>query len=346
LCAAQRGMPGPRQPLPILQRPAKLTFRAKRSHAELHLAARTIQHVARQNIRRKWFDSLQEGRTKIYVQKHTAAALDGAAVLMQSAYRRRVARQTRQDKVDERQVDEYNRMRAQKNMTFKPRFPPSYYRASAALIQTSIRARKEPKSGKSLKANALFRWATLRRYYRAGGVRTAVSAFDLPPIVFKPHLSQADAQRVRALRARSTSTAQCGSGAGASGSTAASPGSSTSLPSHAAAETSNAAPQLPGLSAVVAEPIMAVPEWLDATAESQQQAESAFLLADTSGDGLVDEAELVALIMKLLKEEDRAKIETFVVQFRPEDGTEISLDFDDFVDVYNRFMKLRECGIC
>jgi len=60
----------------------------------------------------------------------------------------------------------------------------------------------------------------------------------------------------------------------------------------------------------------------------------------------VDEGELVVLIMRMLTlgESERPKVEAFVATFRPEDGSALELDFDDFVDVYNRVCEARSCG--
>jgi len=327
----------------------KLTFRQKVPQRELTYAAIKIQAAVRKRIRGNLYRAIDQGSAKVYVQKHAAAAITGAAILVQSAYRRYEAARKRQDLVEERNVDEYNRQRPQKQFAFKPRYPPSYYRASATLIQTRVRAKRaasvEPAD------QAIRRWEKLRRYYKAGGVRSVAAAFEKSAIVFKPRLSQSDAQRVRAIRrGYSSGSANNAYGEGQKAhrppaAPAVSVASRTSPASLMAAEARAPAASPPALAMPTAS-VLAVPEWLDEATERQQQAESAFFQADTSGDGLVDEGELVVLIMRMLTlgESERPKVEAFVATFRPEDGSALELDFDDFVDVYNRVCEARSCG--
>ena len=99
---------------------------------------------------------------------------------------------------------------------------------------------------------------------------------------------------------------------------------------------------------MVAEAALAVPEWADATAERQQHAESAFMLADTSGDGLVDEGELLVLCEGLVTKHGanvaRSALEAFLRGFRTEPSTPLELDFEAFVDVYNAFLLAQQRG--
>jgi hypothetical protein len=68
-------------------------------------------------------------------------------------------------------------------------------------------------------------------------------------------------------------------------------------------------------------------------------AEYMFQLADTSGDGLVDEEELLVLSVKLMKKKgqvaDETDLRTFVTTQRPHPETPAEFDFDAFVGVYN-----------
>lgn len=338
--------PWSQQPIESRARPlpTRVTFKARIPRWQLQSAARAIQNVARRRIRQRLYDAVEQGR--IFQPKHAASALDGAAVFVQAAFRRQRAVRVRKDLADERAVDEYNRARRQKKFTFKPHHPPSYYRASAALIQTRYRALK---ANDQERAVAVRRWETVRRHYGKSGARAAIRALSAPPIVFKPRMCQADAQRVKGMRSSSRG-GKLVAGQGRAATTA--PDASTSAqyatnevaPAATGAASSAVHAPAPAAALMVAEAALAVPEWADATAERQQHAESAFMLADTSGDGIVDEGELIALLVRLLQVDDITKVAAFVQQFRPGDGTDISLDFDDFVDVFNTFSAARERG--
>ena len=75
--------------------------------------------------------------------------------------------------------------------------------------------------------------------------------------------------------------------------------------------------------------------------DRQQEAEDSFLLADTSGDGYVDEDELLVLCEQILGKQnravDRATLAQYLTTFREEPDTPLNLDFDAFVSVYNSF---------
>ena len=81
---------------------------------------------------------------------------------------------------------------------------------------------------------------------------------------------------------------------------------------------------------------------------SQAEAEDAFLLADTSGDGLVDEDELLVLLQQLSRKRMLIVADEvllgYVRTFRKEASTPLNLDFDDFVDVYNKFVHAQASG--
>jgi len=349
--------------------PRALTFKQKIPQWRIVSAACVIQAFVRRRMRENVYSALDHGRSKLYVQKHAAAAMDGAAIFMQKHYRRRKAMRERQDLADEKRVHEYNQ---QKRFSFKPRYPPSYYRASAAVIQAKTRARQASNAGDQ--ASALARWERLRRLYRTGGAQTVITALEAPPVVFKPRLSQADALRVKRMRSvkggsnpilvarnspsRTKSappTAPIRVAIASSSGSSCSGSSSRGAGADGAGQRSDLAPTLPPTAAAAtlqpaavaaAAGMPEVPMWLEEADERQQEAESYFLLADTSGDGLVDEGELVVLIMKILKLEpaDQPKVEAFVARFRPDDGSGIELDFDDFVDVYNSFTEARKRG--
>ena len=83
--------------------------------------------------------------------------------------------------------------------------------------------------------------------------------------------------------------------------------------------------------------------------QSQAQAEDDFLLADTSGDGLVDEGELVVLFSTLLQRRGEAIVDEgllagYLLRFRTEAQTPLELDFDSFVNVYNSFLEAQQSG--
>ena len=85
------------------------------------------------------------------------------------------------------------------------------------------------------------------------------------------------------------------------------------------------------------------------TAQRQQEAEDDFLLADTSGDGLVDEEELLVLCQKLLvrksqKWVEESRLAKYLLRFRTEPATPLNLDFDAFVGVYNSILSAQASG--
>ena len=69
---------------------------------------------------------------------------------------------------------------------------------------------------------------------------------------------------------------------------------------------------------------------------------------DTSGDGFVDEDELVVLCLSLTAKHGTAIEERvmrkYLVSLRTEPSTPLNLDFDDFVDVYNKFVHAQASG--
>ena len=85
-----------------------------------------------------------------------------------------------------------------------------------------------------------------------------------------------------------------------------------------------------------------------AAAERQQEAEDAFLLADTSGDGCVDEGELLALcaslLLKVMGAVDERLLARYLLRFRSDPATPLALDFDAFVGVYNSFLAEERSG--
>ena len=76
--------------------------------------------------------------------------------------------------------------------------------------------------------------------------------------------------------------------------------------------------------------------------DRQADAEDKFVLADTSGDGYVDEDELLVLVREILKTTNGARhlpsdarLRAFLQTFRTEAEMPLNLSFDDFVGVYN-----------
>ena len=84
------------------------------------------------------------------------------------------------------------------------------------------------------------------------------------------------------------------------------------------------------------------------SAERQAEAEDNFLLADTSGDGFVDEEELIALFSKLLFKRMEAVednvLARYLTRYRIEPSLPINLDFESFVGVYNSFITAQASG--
>ena len=178
-------------------------FVPKTPQWQLQSAALIIQKCIRVRLRRKLMDAFDEGRKKLYVQKHAPRAMEGAAILMQAAWRRQNARKMAQDIKDEREVDEYHRSKAgRKQKLFKPRYPPSYYRSAAAFIQNSV----GPEKGRVPQHD----WQIVRRSLKTARFGHAfANPYKEMPIVFRPVMRPADAQRLheRTLeRRRSSST--------------------------------------------------------------------------------------------------------------------------------------------
>ena len=84
------------------------------------------------------------------------------------------------------------------------------------------------------------------------------------------------------------------------------------------------------------------------TAQQQLEAEERFMLADLSGDGFVDEQELLSLFDQLLRARSTASDErilaTYLKRFRTEPSTPLNLDFDAFAGVYNSFLAAQASG--
>ena len=81
----------------------------------------------------------------------------------------------------------------------------------------------------------------------------------------------------------------------------------------------------------------------------QADAEDKFLLADTSGDGYVDEEELLVLVRDILTGTNGglptdAKLRAFLQTFRTEADTPLNLGFDEFVRVYNAIGEAMRVG--
>ena len=478
-------------------------FKPKTPHWQLQSAARVIQAVVRLRLRMRFIEAAERGSAKLYVQKHASKAMEGAAVLLQAAYRRNNAVRQKNDIKDERAVDEYNRSRGvRKQPMFKPRYPPSYYRSAAAFIQHRI----GPESSTRHRLPGHL-WEQTRKSYRTAHFGQNFRGFNNPyrdvPIVFKPVLTASQARTVRGMALERTesmrraaeqvemlvgaaplvmrsgaerSSEQTGvvpvgmlcllletreeeSGAkralvrfephpdepatsgwvtarladgtdnfvvppegwvpearnggsrvpnagvpvaiasatasakaaaeraaalAAAGhaphprrspSLAVAPAASppppatphaaapepTAAPEHTAAPAAaaadpappddggappdGAAPPAAPVGSVSTTPVeVLVAEDAMAAAATQQAAEDAFFLADTSGDGLVDEGELVVLIMQLLSEPDEAKVQRYVASLRPDADVGLVLDFDQFVEMYNSFATARARG--
>ena len=87
-----------------------------------------------------------------------------------------------------------------------------------------------------------------------------------------------------------------------------------------------------------------------ATAERQQDAEDIFILADTSGDGVVDEDELCVLCATLMARQGQPQsvsdeaLRNYLRTFRASPSTPLRLDFDEFAGVYNSFLVAQHNG--
>ena len=87
-----------------------------------------------------------------------------------------------------------------------------------------------------------------------------------------------------------------------------------------------------------------------ATAERQQDAEDIFILADTSGDGVVDEDELCVLCATLMARQGQPQsvsdeaLRNYLRTFRASPSTPLKLDFDEFAGVYNSFLVAQHNG--
>ena len=85
-------------------------------------------------------------------------------------------------------------------------------------------------------------------------------------------------------------------------------------------------------------------------AQRQLEAEDSFLLADSSGDGFVDEAELLVLFSNLLRKYDGnhpfsdTVLARYLTRLRKEPSTPLNLEFDAFVSVYNGLLDAQVTG--
>ena len=75
------------------------------------------------------------------------------------------------------------------------------------------------------------------------------------------------------------------------------------------------------------------------TAQRQQQAEDAFLEADTDGSGSIDEDECLALFEKLTSNQQADVLAEYMRSFRTSPDIPLDLEFDQFVHVYNSFLE-------
>ena len=86
------------------------------------------------------------------------------------------------------------------------------------------------------------------------------------------------------------------------------------------------------------------------TAERQQDAENMFIIADTSGDGVVDEDELCVLCANLMARQGQPQsvsdeaLRKYLRKFRASPSTPLKLDFDQFAGVYNSFLVAQRNG--
>ena len=419
------------RPAPLRRTPS--LYKPKKPRSSLEHAARVIQYFYRLQRRRRLFESLEDGSLKIYQQKNAAAVLYASASLLQAAVRGSASRRTTQDMLDELEVDEYNKKKAQQRIAFKPTHPPSYYRAAALILQ---RAAKKSKWIKPRDAPVMFRprhnqrdiqravtvvqavtraklmrmnnprvIATLhlRRSGDAGGAATSpmgggggspspVAAGDAArpadraraarrgngaaasryapsadggasSVGGEPSLTPTrsrvrfnagvdDDPNVLPLAASSVASPPSGGGGGGGGSRGAGSAhavgggrggfSAASMPvtPSRVAPVIVASPGTPTDAAVLAEAAE--------TAERQADAEDQFLLADTSGDGLVDEGELLALFAQLLRKRmeavDDEVLRRYLRTYREQPETPLNLDFDAFVAVYNTFVSRLRSG--
>lgn len=355
-------MPPP--PQPILFKP-----RVKRS--QLDASARIIQALARKRIRAKLYQAIDDGQLKIYEQRHASRAMMGAASLIAAHARGRAARQAHQDAIDEAEVDAYNKQKRQearqKQATFKPCHPASYYRGAAVIMQRSARKRGWAKEdrvemprpiaptfvprippsklrGAVVMIQALERGERVRRTQgktlarvqgstpNGGHVGVDASKRDGidAPTVQRPFSGQRTRVAEPIAPSSSDGSASSGqpqvddanersrgaSGGGLRGSCGGGGGSGASAESEAAA--------------------------------LQQEAEDHFLMADTSGDGFVDEQELLVLFQKLMRRRmaivEQKVLCEYLQSFRADPDTPLNLEFDAFVGVYNSFLTAQATG--
>ena len=383
---------------PAAVRGGGVLFRPKVSQSQLQASARVIQLVARQRMRRKMIDAFESGKLKRYEQKHACSAMEGAAALIAARVRGNASRDTLQDKLDEAEVDRYTRQKqadaAQKQFTFTPRYPASYYRGAAAIIQRRAKAsgclksRPEPPAPvvpkrvpriplSKLRAavvmiQALERGGQVRRRKQTltQTVAAATTAISLPPrskssprmsprltgssvaLPPSPRLPPPSQPMPQPVPKKSASAAKLLRPA------ALPPSRASPHPAEAPAQLppSRAAPPPPVCSAAAAAAALRDdPRAVAAAAAAvrQQQAEDDFLLADTSGDGYVDEDELCALCTKLMSTRQQAGggggaeetvLRKYLQTFRTEPSTPLNLDFDAFVGVYNSFVTAQLNG--
>ena len=308
-------------------------FRPKTPRSQLDAAARVIQLIARRRLRQRLIQSIEQGQTKLYQQKHTRQMLDASATLIAKTVRgnqsRAAAEKELQDRLDEEAVDAYNRAKAHKHVVFKPKNPPSYYHAAAGFLQRRIKASLRVKHGEAPPLPQPQRPAFVPMHSQSEILRAVLTMQALQRGEWvRKRLTTQLGDGSRLLERRRRSSARRGS-FGSSGS-----GSARASPPPAAAM----APPAP------------TPQELEEQrqmAARQEEAEDYFLLADTSGDGFVDEDELVVLCAQLLRAEGPSASEglaRYVQRFRTAPDAPLNLDFDAFVGVYNSLIQAQSSG--
>ena len=291
-------------------------FKPKVPRSQLEASARVIQIIARRRLRARLVAAFDEGKVKLYEQKYNRHALNGAASLIAAHARGRHTRQSAEDAKEEAEVDEYLKQKrakaAQQQFHFKPAYPASYYRGAAAFIQRQAR-----ESGWARPLNAAPE--PVKPVYRplVPNSRLRKAVITIQAIGRGEH-----ARRIHGRVVTSPSNSPPATRARPLAASAADDGGGSKSRIQLQREAEAAALQQ-----------------VASTAQRQQQAEDAFLEADTDGSGSIDEDECLALFEKLTSNQQADVLAEYMRSFRTSPDTPLDLEFDQFVHVYNSFLE-------
>lgn len=287
-------------------RSRSVVFRPKVSRSQLETKALVIQTTFRQSRQQRIYEELHTEEQKHFQQKYAGTVISEAATVIEARLRGNKVRAelacTKQDALDEAEVEHYQHERAaaaQKQLHFKPCNPPSYYRGAAAIIQRRARQngivtpratlpppfvppRRPVNPNSRLKGAVVF----IQAFERGKRARRQLGISSIVP-----------SQPAHASKVAVKGDSLLVLGGGGKSLVGANSETGRDKPDAASAKWNTAAKRIAQTATISA----AMREQAVLSTSRQGEAEDQFLLADTSGDGYVDEDELVFLFSLLLK---------------------------------------------